>query len=77
VREFVKWANKARQEHRFTPEQLDDTVAAARDALRNEKLSVPDFIQKTIQNRGEQNDCLETLTQKKRRSKIRNRSEGV
>ncbi len=64
VREFVKWANKARQEHRFTPEQLDETVSAARDALRHEKLSVPEFIQKTIENRGEQSDCLETLTKK-------------
>lgn len=64
VKEFVKWANKARQEHRMTPEQLDDTVTAARDALRHEKLSVPDFIQKAIENRGEQNDCLEALTKK-------------
>jgi hypothetical protein len=64
VREFVKWANKARQEHRLTPIQLDETVSAARDALRHDKLSVPDFIEKNIENRGEQNDCLETLTKR-------------
>ncbi|MBI4027311.1 MAG: nucleoid-associated protein [Verrucomicrobia bacterium] len=64
VREFVKWANKARQEHRFTPGQLDETVSAAREALRREKLSLPEFIEKTIENRGEQNDCLEAMAQR-------------
>lgn len=64
VKEFVKWANKAHKEHRITPEQLTDTVKSAREALRHDKLSLPDFIQKTIDNRGEQNDCLETLTKK-------------
>lgn len=62
MREFVKWANKARQEHQLSPEQLDDTVSAARDVLRHEKVSVPDFIQKTIENRGHQNECLEFVT---------------
>lgn len=64
VKEFVKWANKARQDHRMTPDQLDETVTAARDAMRHPKLSVPEFIEKTISNRGEQSDCLETLTQR-------------
>ena len=61
VKEFVKWANKARQEHRLTPEQLNDTVKSAREALRHDKLSVPDFLEKTLENRGEQHDCLEAL----------------
>lgn len=64
VREFVKWANKARQEYRITPQQLDETVLAAKSALRSDKFSVPDFVEKTIENRGEQNDCIETLTKK-------------
>lgn len=62
VREFVRWANKARQEHRLTPDKLDETIDAARTALRQERLSVPEFIGKNIDNRGEQNDCLEALT---------------
>lgn len=61
VREFIKWANKARQQHRLSPEQLDQTVSAAREALHDKKLSVPNFIQENIENRGEQNDCLESL----------------
>lgn len=64
VREFVKWANKARQEYRLSPQQLDETVLAAKSALRSDKISVPDFVEKTIENRGEQNDCIETLTKK-------------
>jgi hypothetical protein len=64
VKEFVKWANKARQEHRLSPEQLDETVTAARQALRHENISVPEFIQSAVENRGEQNDCLETLSKK-------------
>lgn len=62
IREFVKWANKAQKEHRMTPEELGETVAAARDAVRNSKLSVPEFVEKNISNRGEQSDCMETLT---------------
>ncbi len=64
VSEFVKWANKARQEHRFTPEQLDESVGAAREVLRKTKVSIPDFIQENISNRGEQNDCLEHMTRR-------------
>lgn len=64
VREFVKWANKARQEYRLSPEELDGTVAAAREAVHQDRLSIPEFIQDNIKNRGEQGDCLETLTRR-------------
>ena len=64
VREFVKWANKARQEHRLTPAQLDETIGEARHALQDEHLSVPEFIEGIIENRGERNDCLETLVKR-------------
>lgn len=64
VKEFVKWANKARQEHRLTPQQLDETIGAARESMRSEHLNVPQFIQENIENRGEQSDCMEALTRR-------------
>jgi hypothetical protein len=65
VQEFVKWANRARQEHRLTPEELDDTVGAAREAIRKSKVSVPEFVQESVSKRGEQASCLEHLARRK------------
>ncbi len=64
VREFVKWANRARMEHRISPEQLEQAVGAARHALRSNQLNVPKFVESITDNRGEQNDCLETMVKK-------------
>lgn len=61
MREFVKWANRARQEHRISPDELDDTVSAAREVLRKQKVSVPEFVQENISKRGEQASCLEHM----------------
>jgi hypothetical protein len=62
--EFVKWANKARHEQRLTPDELDHTIGAAKAALRHSKISLPDFVEKAVENRGEQHHCVETLTRK-------------
>jgi hypothetical protein len=64
VREFVKWANRARQEHRLTPEQLDDTISAAREAVRHDKISIPEFVEKALPHRGHQSDCIDTLAKR-------------
>ena len=64
VREFVKWANRARQEHRLTPEQLDDTIGAARDAGRRDKISIPEFVEQALPHRGHQSDCIDTLAKR-------------
>lgn len=64
VREFVKWANRARSEHRLTPEQLDDTIGAARSAVRNDKISIPEFVEKALPHRGQQSDCMDTLAKR-------------
>lgn len=64
MREFVKWANKARQEHRMSPEQLDDTLSTAREALRKDRVSIPELVEKAVDNRGERHDCLETLAKR-------------
>ncbi|MBV9462848.1 MAG: nucleoid-associated protein [Verrucomicrobiae bacterium] len=64
VREFVKWANRARQEHRISSEDLDKSLLEARKAMRHDTVSVPEVIAKAIPNRGEQHDCLETLAKR-------------
>ncbi len=65
VREFVKWANKAREEHRLSPQEMEKTLTSARDELRHTKISVPELVEKSISNRGEQHHCMEHLAKTK------------
>ncbi|MDD2710382.1 MAG: nucleoid-associated protein [Verrucomicrobiae bacterium] len=65
MNEFVKWANKAGQEHRLTPVELDQTIHAARHVLKKPKITVTEFVQDAIENRGEQASCLEQMARRK------------
>ncbi|NUN93355.1 MAG: nucleoid-associated protein [Verrucomicrobiae bacterium] len=64
VREFVKWANRAKHDHRLSPDELDETVDAARDALRQKQVSVPDLVREHVPKGPAQGDCLEFLSRK-------------
>ena len=65
VREFVKWANRAKHDHRLSPEQLDETVDAAREALRHKQVSVPELVREHVPKGPTQGDCLDFLARKK------------
>jgi hypothetical protein len=76
VREFVKWANNAKKEHRIGPEELDYVLTAARGALRQSVFNAATFIQENIVNRGEQNDCIEYMAKKNVDSKFETEEEA-
>ncbi|MCC7519708.1 MAG: nucleoid-associated protein [Verrucomicrobiae bacterium] len=64
VREFVKWANRAKHDHRLTPDELGETLDAARDALRQKQVSVPELVREHVPKGPAQGDCLDFLSKR-------------